>query len=302
MAVISSGHFAYALYPGVSKWYQGSYDEFTPQYPEIFTYNKSKRAYEEEVGQTGFGLAPVKNEGQGITYDTQVQGYMKRYTHVTYGIGFVITREMYEDDLYDVAARRRAQGLAFSMRQTKETIAANVLNRAFTAAYTGGDGVELCATTHPNKSGGTWKNELTTAADLSEAALEQARIDIADFQTDRGLKINYKPVGLVIPPELEFEACRILKSVLQNDTANNATNALKSLGTIPKVIVNNYLTDTDAWFIKTGCPDGMKWYERRADEFGMDNDFDTELAKFKATARFSFGWTDPRGIFGSPGA
>jgi len=302
MAVITTGHFAYALYPGISKWYQTEYDEFVPEYPEIFDYNKSNRAYEEEVGITGFGLAPVKGEGDSISYDTQEQGYLKRYTHITYGLGFIITREMVDDDLYDVAAKRRAQGLAFSMRQTKETVGANVLNRAFNGNYAGADGLEMCSLLHTNKSGGTWQNEPTTPADLSEAALEQACIDIADFQTDRGLKIRILPKALIIPPELQFEAIRILKSTLQPDTAENNINALRSMGAIPRVAINHYLTDTDAWFIKTNCKDGMKWYERRKDAFGVDNDFDTENAKFKATARYVFGWTDPRGVYGSPGS
>lgn len=303
MPPIITGNFAKAIYPGVSAWYGMAYNEHTPEYPEIFSYNKSTRNFEEEVGITGFGLANVKAEGQGITYDTQYQGYIKRYTHVTYGLGFIITLEMMEDDLYDVVARRRARALAFSMRQTKEIVGANVYNRAFNSSYTGGDAKEMCATDHPNVTGGTWANELTTAADLSEASLEQASIDIGKLKNDKGLNIAIRPLKLIIPPDLEFEAVRILQSTLQNDTANNAINAIKSMGKIPQGYrVNHYFTDTDAWFILTDAPDGMKHFERRADSFGVDNDFDTENAKFKATARFSFGWTDPRGIFGSPGS
>lgn len=302
MAVITSGHFAAALYPGINKWYQTAYDEHAPQYPVCFERNTSKRAYEEEVGTTGFGLAPVKNEGESISYDTTEQGYRKRYTHVTYALGFVITREMYEDDLYDVAARRRARALAFSMRQTKENVAANVFNRAFNSDYTGADGTELCATDHARKDGVTWQNEPTNAVDLSEAALEDAVNAIADFTTERGLIIDIKPKALLIPTELQWEATRILKSALQSDTAENNINALKTLGVIPQISVNNYLTDADAWFIITDCPDGLKYFERRGDAFDMDNDFDTENAKYKATGRYSFGWTDPRSVYGSPGA
>jgi len=303
MPPILTGNMAKALYPGVSAWYGMAYNEHKPEYPDLFSYNKSTRNFEEEVGVTGFGLATIKSEGQSITYDTQFQGYIKRYTHVTYGLGFIITMEMMEDDLYDVVGRRRARGLAFSMRQTKEITGANVFNRAFNSSYTGGDAKEMCATDHPNVSGGTWANELTIAADLSEASLEQACIDIGKWTDDRGSKIAVRPQRLVIPNDLEFEAIRILQSTLQNDTANNAINAIKAVGKIPQGYrVNHYFNDTDAWFIITDCPDGTKYFERRPDKFAVDNDFDTENAKFKSTGRWSFGWTDPRGVFGSPGA
>jgi hypothetical protein len=189
------------------------------------------------------------------------------------------------------------------MRQTKETVAANVYNRAFNSSYTGGDGKELCATDHPNVAGGTWSNELTTAADLSEAALEQAIIDMMAWTDDRGLLIAAMPEKLIIPPELVFEAERILETPLRVGTADNDVNALKNLGKFRGgVTVNHYLTDADAWFIRTNVANGMKHFERKADSFAEDNDFDTDNAKFKASARYSFGWSDPRGIFGSPGA
>jgi len=300
---ITTSSFAKALWPGVNSWYGRAYDEIQPKWDKMFDTYKSRKNYEEDVGISGFGLAPVKTEGQAISYDSERQAFIKRYTHVAYGLGFIVTREMFEDDLYDVVGQRKAKALAFSMRQTKEVIGANVYNRAFTSTYVGGDGKELLATDHPNLSGGTYANELTTAADISEAALEQACIDISRMTNDRGLRIALTPQGLILPPELEFEATRILKSTGQYDTANNATNALRALGKFPKgMIVSPYLTDADAWFIRTDCPDGMKYFERRADEFDMDNDFDTENAKFKATARYSFGWTDPRSLFGSPGA
>lgn len=303
MGIMNSSSFAKALWPGLNKIYQTSYGEYELEYPKIFENNKSTRAFEEEIGITGFGLAQVKTEGNSISYDEQSQGYLKRYSHVTYGIGFVITREMYEDNLYPEIGLRRAKSLAFSMRQTKEIVHANILNRAFNSDYTGADGVELCSRVHPNKSGGTWANELETAADLSEASLEQCCIDLSDFTTDRGLLIPVKPKMLLIPPELEFEAARILKSVLQYDTANNAINALKTIGKIPQgYVVNHYLTDADAFFLVTDCPDGFKTFVRRSDEFDVDNDFATENAMFKATCRFSCGWTDPRCVYGSPGA
>ena len=306
MGIITTSNFAKDLVPGVKAWFGQKYKEYPIEYLEIFEKGTSMRAFEEEAGVTGFGLAQVKTEGAGVAYDEQEQGFVSRYTHVTYGLGFIITREMYEDGIAVTVALRRANALAFSIRQTKEIIGANVLNRAFTAAYTMGansDGKELCATDHPNKSGGTWRNELAIAADLSEAALEQACIDIAGFTTDRGLKIAIMPQKLIIPTALEFDAMRILESVGQSGTANNDINAIRASKKFPQGIkVNHYLTDSDAWFIATNCPDGLKYMERRADAFGTENDFDTENAKFKATFRGSFGWSDPRGIFGSPGA
>jgi phage major head subunit gpT-like protein len=293
--------FASALAPGINKWYGEAYGDYKPQYVDIFTTEKSNRAFEEDVGTTGFGYAVAKSEGNAISYDTSQQGFKTRYNHVTYGLGFVITREAYEDDLYGVIGKKKATSLARSMRLTKDVIAANVLNRAFTAAYAGGDGKELCATDHPNVTGGTWSNELSVAANLSEAALEQMNIDIMKFTDDRGLKIAVRPRQLIIPPDLVFEAERILKTEGRVYTADNDINALKMMGKIPKVVVNQYLTSTTAFFLQTDVTDGLKHFERRGDDFGMDNDFDTENAKFKATARYSFGFTDPRCIYGTPG-
>ncbi len=306
MGVITTINFAKDLVPGVKTWFGVKYKEYPIEYLDIFEKILSTRAFEDEAGVTGMGLAAVKTEGSGIAYDDTEQGFVSRYTHVTYGLGFIITREMYEDGIAVTVSLRRANALAFSIRQTKEIIGANVLNRAFNSDYTMGvtsDGKELCATDHPNKSGGTWSNELSTPADLSEAALEQACIDISNFTTDRGLKIAIMPQKLIIPSELEFDAMRILESVGQSGTANNDINVIKASKKFPGgVKVNHYLTNADAWFISTNCPDGMKYMERRADAFGTENDFDTENAKFKATFRCSFGWSDPRGIFGSPGA
>lgn len=308
---VNSASFAKALYPGVKAWYGEAYDEWSPEFQDLFDIDTSSRAYEEHVGQTGFGLAAIKPEGSAISYDTNSQGYLTRYVHLVYALGFIVTREAYEDDLYDVVAKQGAQSLAFSMRQTKETVAANVYNRAFNTSYTGGDGSTLVASaggggsaTHPNFTGGTWTNGPSTASDLSEASLEQACIDIAGFTNDRGLKIQVMPEKLIIPKELQFEAERILNSLGRVGTADNDPNALRNLGKFREVVLNHYLTDTDAWFIRNKVPgkSGMVMFQRRAMEFGIDNDFDTENAKYKSSERYSVGWTDPRAIYGSPGA
>lgn len=302
MSIINSGSFAKALWPGVNAWYGKAYSEYPVEWTKLFEQHKSSRQFEEDVGVSSFGLAVVKPEGAPIFYDSERQAFITRYQHVTYALGFVITREIMEDDQYDVVGQRKAQGLAFSMRQTKEIIAANVYNRAFNSSYTGGDGKELLATDHPLFAGGTLANELSTAADLSEASLEQAHIDIAGFTNDRGLLISVRPKALIIPRQLMFEAKRITAPTGRPGTDTNDVNAMKAMGLVPEVVVNHYLTDTDAWFLRTDAPHGMKYFERRGDSFDMDNDFDTENAKYKATARYSFGWTDPRGLFGSPGA
>ena len=228
--------------------------------------------------------------------------------HVVYGKGFVITREQYEDNLYPKIGLRKAQALAFGMRQTKEINGANILNRAFNSSYTGGDGVELCSAVHPHfyqtaGSSSTWQNELSTAADLSETSLEQACIDIGKWTDDRGLKISVQPTKVVVPVDLQFEIERILGNSNRPGTADRDINAMVSMGKFSGgYAVNHYLTDTDAWFINTNAPNGLCMFQRRGMEFTIDNDFDTENAKYKATERYVFGWTDPRGIYGSPGA
>lgn len=309
MSVITTSSFAKALWPGVNAWYGDAYTQYPVEWDKLFDKNTSRKAFEEDVGGSYFGLASVKTEGSPITYDSSRQGFTSRYNHVVYALGFIITREIYEDDLYDVVGKQKASALAFSMRQTKEIIAANVYNRAFNTSYTGGDAATLVASaggggssSHANIAGGTWTNGVATAADLSEAALEQAVIDIAGFTNDRGLKIAVRPKSLIIPKELMFEAQRILKTDGRVGTDLNDLNAIKTMGMIPEIITNHYLTDTDAWFIRTDVANGLKYFERRGDEFGMDEDFDTENAKYKATARYSFGWTDARAIYGSPGA
>ena len=300
--IITSSSFAKALWPGVNAWYGKSYKDYPEEWSQLFEKNTSKKAYEEDVGLSSFGLASVKNEGASVSYDTERQAFTSRYNHVVYALGFIITREIFEDDQYDVVGKRKANALARSMRQTKEIIGANVFNRATTSGYTGGDGATLLSATHATVSGGSFSNMPATDADLSEAALEQANIDIAAFRDDRGLLIAAKPRKLVIAPSNMFEAKRILGSEGRPGTDLNDVNVLKTMGIIPNVTVNHFLTDADAWFILTDVNDGMKYFERRGDAFEMDNDFDTENAKFKATGRYSFGWTDPRCIYGSMGA
>lgn len=300
--IITSSSFAKALWPGVNAWYGKSYNDYPEEWSQLFEKNTSKKAYEEDVGLSSFGLASAKPEGSSVSYDTERQGFTSRYNHVVYALGFIITREIYEDDQYDVVGKRKANALARSMRQTKEIVGANVFNRATTSGYNGGDGVTMLSASHVNVTGGTWSNMPSTASDLSEAALEQANIDIAAFRDDRGLLIAAKPSKLVIAPSNMFEAKRILGSDGRPGTDLNDTNALKTMGIIPNITVNHFLTDPDAWFILTDVKDGLKYFERRGDAFEMDNDFDTENAKFKATSRYSFGWTDPRGVYGSMGA
>ena len=301
MAVITTGQHPKALWPGIKEWWGRSYDEHQVEFTDLFDTETSDKAYEEDVEITGFGLAPVKQQGTAINYDTEAQGSITRYTHVAYALGYIVTFEELRDDLYEVVSKRRAKQLALSMRQTKENVGANVYNRAFTAGYTGGDGQVMVASTHPTLSGNQ-SNVLTTAADLSEASIEDLTIQIMQALNNRGLKINLMPQSLHIPPQLWYEANRILKSVLQNDTANNAINVLKATNVFPKGIkMNHYFTSATAWFIRTNAPTGMKHYERDAVMFDQDNDFDTKNAKAACYERYSFGWSDWRGIFGTPG-
>lgn len=302
---ISTNSFSKLLWPGIKSIYGAKYDEYPQEFLQIFDKTTSDKAYEEYLGSSMFGLAPIKTQGGAISYDSAQQGFTTRLTNLVFALGFVITREMYDDNQYAEYMKRFATALAFSMRQTKEIVCANVLNRAFTSTYAGGDAKELCATDHPNVAGGTWSNELAVAADLSQTSLESAAIQIAGFTNDRGLAISAMPQKLIVAPANMFEAERILKSSLEYDTANNAINALKSKGVFPGgIVVNHYLTDSDAWFIKTNVADGLIYQERDADDFNPspENDFDTENAKYKARMRFAVGWADPRGIFGSAGA
>lgn len=302
MGIVNTGSIAKALQVGVNTFWGMGYDEKSPlQFKMIFDDETSSKAYEEDVQLVGTGLMPVKAEAASVTYDSIRQGFTKRYTHLTYAMGIIFTYEMISDNQYDLGFKQ-ARYLGFSQRQTQETVAANVLNRGFNSSYTGADGKELFATDHPNTSGGTFRNELATAADFSQSALEQACIDIDGFTDDRGLKIAVKPVRLIVPKELRFEAARVLKSELESGTANNDLNVIRTEVGIP-FEVNNYLDDADAWFIKTNVMDGMKRIVREAPSAPVrENDFDTRNVKFALFHRESYGWTDPRGGFASPGA
>lgn len=302
MSVISTGSHPKALWPGIKAWWGRSYDGLPTEYTALFDMDTSEKAYEEDVEITGFGLAPVKAEGTAAVYDTETQGTVSRYTHVAYALGYIVTYEELQDNLYEQVSKRRSEALAFSMKQTKEIVAANIYNRAFTSGYTFGDGSILCVGTHASLSG-SQSNVLSVSADLSEAALEDMVTQVTLAKNTRGLRIALMPKSLVVPPQLWYEANRILKSALQNDTANNAVNVLKSVNAIPEGIkMNHYLTDADAWFVRTNAPRGMIGYQRAALSFDQDNDFDTKNAKAMSYERYSFGVTDWRSIFGSPGA
>ena len=300
---IATGNWGKALWPGVNAWWGDAYKKYDPLWTHMFEQYKSRKAREEDVGTSYFGLAQVTTEGAPTSYEDAQQGFIDRYENTTYTKGFVITREMFEDDLYEVIAQKRARALAFSMTSTKETVGAGVYNDAFDTTVTFGDGKELIATDHPNIKGGTYSNELSPAADLSEKAIENLITQIRKAKNDAGLRISLQPQMLIIPPDLEWDAIRILQSEYQNDTAQNAVNALKASGVFPKgVLVNPYLSDTDAWFIRTDAPDGMKMFQRTNAEFTQDNEFDSDNMKFKARERYSFGASDKRGIYGSEGA
>lgn len=300
--VITTGTIPKALWPGMHAFWGRDYTEHPQEWKDIFAEEMSSKAYEEDQEVTGFGLAPIKSQGSAISYDSETGGPTKRYVHVVYGLGFIVTREEMDDNQYVAVSKKRTKALAFSMRQTEEIVAANILNRAFNSSYTGGDGKELLATDHPTVNG-TQSNELATAADLSEASIEDLCIQIMEVKNSRGMRIAIMPKCLIIPPSLAFDAERIVKSARQSGTANNDVNAIKNMGMFPDgIVINHYLTDSDAWFVKTNAPNGLTRFTRRATEFGKDNDFDTENVKAKATMRFAAGWSDWRGTFGSPGA
>jgi len=300
---ISRSQLVKELEPGLNALFGLEYNRYENEHAEVFDSESSDRAFEEEVILSGFGAAPVKSEGEGVSFDTANEGYTARYTHETIAMAFAITEEAIEDNLYDRLAGRYTRALARSMANTKQVKAANVLNNAFNSSFTGGDGVELCSAVHPLTNGGTFANELSTAADLSETSMEQALIDIAAFVDERGLKVALQGAKLIIPKELQFTAERILKTPQRVGTSDNDINAMASMGMIPQGYrVNHYLTDTDAFFIMTDAPNGMKQFVRAPIKTAMEGDFDTGNVRFKARERYSFGFSDPRGIFGSPGA
>jgi len=299
--VITTGTHPKALWPGIVAWWGRSYDEHRPEWPDLFEVDSSDKAYEEEPEITGFGLAPVKAQGTQIFYDTEVQGPVSRFTHVAYALGYIVTFEELRDDLYEVVSRRRAQQLAFSMRQTKENILAATYNQGFNASYLGADGQPLFSASHPTLSG-SQSNIAASNADLSETAVEDLCIQIMNTTNNRGFKISALPMSLNIPTAYWFEAQRIYRSVLQNDTANNAINVLRAAEIFPKGIrVNHYFSSATAWFIRSNIPRSLQYFERDKITFDQDNDFDTKNAKAACYERYSNYWADWRGAFGNQG-
>jgi hypothetical protein len=298
---ISRGQLVKELEPGLNALFGLEYKNYANEHAEIFDTENSDRAFEEEVMLSGFANAPIKAEGTGVTFDNAQETFTARYTHETLALAFAITEEAIEDNLYDRLASRYTKALARSMANTKQVKAAKVLNNGFGTAN-GGDGKELLAADHPIVTG-TEQNELTTAADLNETSLEQALIDIAALTDERGLKIAAKGMKLILPSALQFTAERLMKSTQRVGTADNDINAVVSMGMIPQgYAVNHYLTDTDAWFIKTDVPNGLKHFVRAPLKTAMEGDFTTGNVRYKARERYSFGFSDWRGIFGSPGA
>jgi len=299
---ISRQQLVKELEPGLNALFGLEYKNYANEHAEIFDTENSDRAFEEEVMLSGFANASVKPEGSGVSYDNAQETFTARYTHETIALAFSITEEAIEDNLYDRLASRYTKALARSMANTKQVKAANVLNNAFSSTVQpGGDGQALLSTAHPIIAG-TFSNTLATAADLNETSLEQSLIDIAAFVDERGLKIAARGMKLIIPSELQFTADRLMKSAQRVGTADNDINAIRNMGMIPQgYVVNHYLTDTDAFFIKTDVPNGMKMFVRSPIKTSMEGDFDTGNVKYKARERYSFGWSDPRGMFGSPG-
>jgi hypothetical protein len=299
---ISRAQLTKELEPGLNALFGLEYKNYENEHLEIYDVESSDRAFEEEVMLSGFATAPVKTEGSGVFYDQAQEVFTARYTHETISLAFSLTEEAVEDNLYDRLSARYTKALARSMAQTKQIKGAAVLNGAFTTSI-GGDGQPLCSTAHPTLGGPNGSNRLAVDADLSETSLEQALIDIAAFTDERGLKIAMQGLKLIIPKELMFTADRIMKSTLRVGTADNDINAIKNMGMVPQgYTVNHFLTDVDAWFLKTDAPNGMKMFERVAIRTGFEGDFDTGNVRYKARERYSFGFSDWRGIFGSPGA
>jgi len=299
---ISRAQLVKELEPGLNALFGLEYKNYANEHAAVFDTENSDRAFEEEVMLSGFANAGVKPEGSAVNYDAAQETFTARYTHETLALAFSITEEAIEDNLYDRLASRYTKALARSMANAKQVKAANVLNRAFNSSYTGGDGLELCSTAHVIVSG-TEQNELSTAADLNETSLEQAMVDIAALTDERGLKIAAQGRKMIVPSALQFTAERLLKSVGRTGTADNDISAVVSMNVIPQgYVVNHYLTDTDAWFIKTDVPNGLKHFVRAPIKTAMEGDFETGNVRYKARERYSFGWSDWRGVFGSPGA
>jgi len=300
---ISRAQLLKELLPGLNALFGLEYAKYGEEHKEIYETETSERSFEEETKLSGFSAAPVKNEGSAIAYDNAQEAWTARYVHETIAMGFSITEEAVEDNLYDSLSSRYTKALARGMAYTKQVKAAYVLNNAFSGGPTYGDGVVLCSTAHPLVSGGTNSNTPSTAADLNETSLENAVIQIAAWTDERSLLIAAKPRKLIVPPSLMFVATRLLETELRVSTADNDINALKNNGSIPEgYTVNHFLTDTNAWFLLTDVPNGLKHFVRTPMSTGMDGDFDTGNVRYKARERYSFGVSDPLGIFGSPGA
>jgi len=300
---ISRAQLLKELLPGLNALFGLEYARYGEEHKEIYETESSERSFEEETKLSGFSAAPVKNEGQAIAYDNAQEAWTTRYNHETIALGFSITEEAIEDNLYDSLSARYTKGLARAMAYTKQVKGAAVLNNAFTAGYVGGDGVVLCSTAHPLISGGTNSNRPSTGADLNETSLEAAVIQIAAWTDERGLLIAAKPKKLIVPPSLMFVATRLLETNLRVGTTDNDINALKNNGSIPEgYTVNHFLTDTNGWFLTTDVPNGLKHFVRTPLSNSMDGDFDTGNVRYKSRERYSFGWSDPLGVFGSPGS
>ena len=300
---ISRAQLAKELEPGLNALFGMEYARYEAQHAEIFDTESSDRAFEEEVMLVGFGNAQTKAEGAGVNFDSASEAYTARYTHETITLAFALTEEAVEDNLYDRLGARYTRAVARSMAHTKQIKAAAVLNNAFDSSFAGGDGKELCATDHPLAGGGTFRNEPSTAADLNETSLENALIDISTFVDERNMIIALRGMKLIVPPQLQFVADRLLESTLRVGTADNDVNAIRNMGMLPDgYTVNHFLTDPDAFFIKTDVPNGFKLFERTPMQTGMEADFDTGNMRYKARERYSFGFSDPRCVFGSPGA
>ena len=291
------------LEPGLNALFGLEYGRYENEHAEIFDTETSERAFEEEVMLSGFGQAPTKGEGAAVTYDSAQETFTSRYSHETVALAFALTEEAIEDNLYDTLSSRYTRALARSMATTKQVKAANVLNNAFSTSFPGGDGKPLLTTDHPTLSAGDQSNEPSTAADLNETSLENAMIDIAAFKDERGIKVNVQARKLIIPPQIQIDADRILNTPGRVGTSDNDINSLRNMGMLPEgYVVNHYLTDADAFFIKTDSPNGMKHFERAAMTTGMEGDFETGNVRYKARERYSFGFSDWRGMYGSPGA
>ena len=300
---ISRAQLVKELEPGLNALFGMEYARYEGEHAEIFDTESSDRAFEEEVMLVGFGNAPTKTEGAGVDFDDANEAYTARYSHETVALAFALTEEAIEDNLYDRLGARYTKALARSMAHSKQVKAAAVLNNAFNSSFTGGDGVELCSLAHPLGAGGTFANEPSTAADLNETSLENALIDISTFVDERNMIIALRGAKMIIPPQLQFIADRLLESTLRPGSADNDVNATKNMGMVPEgYTVNHFLTDPDAFFIKTDAPNGFKHFERSPMRTNMEADFDTGNMRFKARERYSFGFSDPRCVFGSPGA